>query len=403
MNQEINLENLSGKCSFCFEEFKDYTENVKITKEIETKFNELVQCQLISISFSSSICLECFNKFTIAYDFKIQLEANQKLLEKFLNNETKDQFEISNEETEFIVEYLEEVEEDQLEIIPKRTSKSQEKKICPICANYYSANALDDHINRVHSDNYQFYCDLCPNKFKTKRDITSHVQTHLNVESRRRFQCEFCEKIYMKNSTLVHHIKMRHTEDGEKFECECGASFKTQLRLNYHKKITHEKGNYECLECNRIYPSMHNLKIHISHFHREKEPCVFCGKLVAPGSFMKRHMKIHEEASHKCKICEKSFTVRETLLEHCRAVHGLGGSHFCEMCGKKMSSKKVLKRHIERVHEASEKVKCLINECLYMASRKDNMINHIKNHKELDEETKNAHILTVRGMKNMSW
>lgn len=148
---------------------------------------------------------------------------------------------------------------------------------------------------------------------------------------------------------------------------------------------------------------MHNLKIHISHFHASKSPCIYCGKLVAPGTFMKRHMRIHEPATHVCQICERAFTVRETMLEHQRTVHQLGETHYCENCGKSFGSKKVLKRHIERSHTTSEKVQCPVEGCSYAANRKDNLINHVKIHKDIDEREKVEIIAGIKSMKNLSW
>jgi hypothetical protein len=142
-------------------------------------------------------------------------------------------------ESDFIVEYLEEVEDDDdyhnPEPSPKKPRRSFDRQVCPICAKHYSTSAIDDHMRRMHSDEFRFFCDHCPNKFKTKRDVINHLLTHKKAEHRKRYQCEYCENIYMKNSTLQHHIKMRHEESGEEFKCECGASFRTKLRLNYHK------------------------------------------------------------------------------------------------------------------------------------------------------------------------
>ena len=148
---------------------------------------------------------------------------------------------------------------------------------------------------------------------------------------------------------------------------------------------------------------MHNLKIHNSHFHSTKSPCSYCGKLVAPGTFMRRHMKIHQKPTNECEVCLKAFTMRETMLEHQRTVHQMGDIHYCEGCGKSFGSKKVLKRHIERSHTTAEKVQCQVHGCSYAANRKDNLINHVRIHKDIDENEKSEIIAKIKSIKNLSW
>jgi uncharacterized protein with PIN domain len=42
----ISIDDLTTKCSFCFEEFQNEATIVKITEEIEEKFDELVRCEV---------------------------------------------------------------------------------------------------------------------------------------------------------------------------------------------------------------------------------------------------------------------------------------------------------------------------------------------------------------------
>jgi hypothetical protein len=58
------------------------------------------------------------------------------------------------------------------------------KELCPVCAKWITSSSMDAHIKRMHSDEYFYFCDLCPQKFKVKRDIQYHVKKHMEKESR---------------------------------------------------------------------------------------------------------------------------------------------------------------------------------------------------------------------------
>lgn len=150
------------------------------------------------------------------------------------------------------------------------------KERCNICGKYITTSSLENHIIRMHSDDYRFFCDLCPQKFKVKRDIQFHVKKYhiQGDEVRERFQCEFCDNSYLTMWALRHHFTMQHADISKDFICHCGAAFKTKLRLNYHKKVVHNKGEFPCEICNKTYSSLPNLRLHNAQFHRKKDPCV---------------------------------------------------------------------------------------------------------------------------------
>jgi hypothetical protein len=65
---------------------------------------------------------------------------------------------------------------------PKDTVCS--KDLCHICEKWITTSSLENHMKRMHSNKYEFFCDLCPMKFKVKRDIQYHVKKHMATEFR---------------------------------------------------------------------------------------------------------------------------------------------------------------------------------------------------------------------------
>lgn len=218
---------------------------------------------------------------------------------------------------------------------------------------------------------------------------------------------------------------MQHADIPKDFVCECGAAFKTQMRLNYHRvsclkqvtlnfysnphfffqKIVHTKGEFPCTICNKMFTSLPNWRVHTAQFHRTKDPCVVCGKLVAPGAFMKRHMRTHAPASFECTIegCTKVFFGKTALMNHQASVHGMGERVSCEICGSSFSTKKVLSKHIARNHSVTERVPCEVPGCTHTAARKDYFIGHIKTHKDIDDAQKLQYIAKIKAMKELPW
>jgi hypothetical protein len=91
------------------------------------------------------------------------------------------------------------------------------KELCPVCAKWITSSSMDAHIKRMHSDEYFYFCDLCPQKFKVKRDIQYHVKKHMQKESRQRYQCEYCENSYLSTWALRNHFTMTHADIEKEF------------------------------------------------------------------------------------------------------------------------------------------------------------------------------------------
>ena len=64
-----------------------------------------------------------------------------------------------------------------------------------------------------------------------------------------------------------------------------------------------------------------------------------------------------DKNNHNCEMCGKSFTVKNSLLNHISAVHKGLKEHKCHLCNKAYGYKNILKAHIKNVHEQSDQPK----------------------------------------------
>lgn len=153
---------------------------------------------------------------------------------------------------------------------------------------------------------------------------------------------------------------------------------------------------------------MKNLEIFIKTLKiNPKNPSTpqICSKLVAPGVYMKRHMRSHEAPQFECNFdgCSKVFFGKTSLFDHQASFHGLGERIDCPHCGNNFATKKVLDKHIARNHTIKERVPCEVPGCGHTSARKDYFISHVKTHKDIDEETKMQIIAKIKKEKNLPW
>jgi KRAB domain-containing zinc finger protein len=125
----------------------------------------------------------------------------------------------------------------------KRSSVLIDKKVDMEIINHYkckhcnmkfiSIDNLNEHVNLTHQT---VYCKLlCTTCYKSKRNITNHVNVHGDD---RQFKCEECS-ITFKSGFYVTLIYKRIVQKNT-FQCkECGKIFKSKKKLQSHTSVLH--------------------------------------------------------------------------------------------------------------------------------------------------------------------
>ena len=151
---------------------------------------------------------------------------------------------------------------------------------------------------------------------------------------------------------------------------ECDVCFKRMRRLNlyHHKRTLHsstEKSNerYKCNSCEKDYSSKKGLYRHSVEFHnlngrgeeyRQKHrqpaqriPCPICKKAIREDTLKKHELTHTGIKPFKCVECDKSYTLKDTLLSHIKSVHDETQDIKCPTCEKIFRGKQKLDAHLK--------------------------------------------------------
>lgn len=152
------------------------------------------------------------------------------------------------------------------------------KFICKICSKaFIHKHQLKNHMN-MHGTERLFKCDQCENAYKYISNLNKHKATHLSVQERRKYFCQFCNQGFFHNYHRKRHeeIHLDRYIFSRSFQCEkCPAKFRYNYQLNKHLKCVHEKGSHgkrqlECNECGHTFFWKSHLQKHLKIFHGVK-------------------------------------------------------------------------------------------------------------------------------------
>lgn len=228
--------------------------------------------------------------------------------------------------------------------------------------------------------------------------MKSHVKLHLSKEIRYKFKCTHCDRLFTTISSQKAHINNVHLKIRKVHTCECGKVFNFKSNLIHHRQKDHLNTRFPCTSCDKVYLAKNNLIAHIERKHepnRPKAPCDICGKMVAIGQCLLRHVK-----SHRQKIpctyegCEKSYHLRNQLNDHIETHHLPARELPCPTCSAVFASEMKLKKHIYNQHTGT-RAHCLIPGCKFSYTKRSLLRKHFKRHKGIDEVTRQKLLLEL--------
>uniref|UniRef100_A0AAV2MDI2 C2H2-type domain-containing protein n=1 Tax=Knipowitschia caucasica TaxID=637954 RepID=A0AAV2MDI2_KNICA len=241
---------------------------------------------------------------------------------------------------------------------------------------------------------HAYKCEECGKTYGKFGYFINHQRTHMqpsksvfhNLEhlEKKSFQCEYCGRSYSRMSALDAHrrchegklvkkekkcrsspealvpeqkAERKHLEadSGRSVTCLCGKKFSTLMKLNTHKRFSH---NGQCFD-NGVY-------------ERRKKgfKCSQCPKSFSSHVALASHEHSHKGKNYKCDECDKTFTTlyfyeRHQGLKHSQIIPSKSFLHQvdqvqkktceCKVCGLKFSRASALHAHeLNHLNEMDE-------------------------------------------------
>lgn len=288
---------------------------------------------------------------------------------------------------------------------------------------------LNIHLTLKHSEGMPYQCKRRDKQFSKKYNYESHLLTHKRQPNELPHKCKVCGKTFA-NRIYLHRHSFQHT--GRKSfwshymikKCvKCLKTFPTAEDFMLHtiakcqrvepskpssdvskpssdvsqppsdvSKPSSDVSNpssdgltlWKCDKCPKTYSKLGSFKVHKYNAHNAKKICELCGAKV---SFMKVHMKTHEQEPIECEICQKKLASKVTLIKHllihtderpykCKycdkrfrainsriihqRVHEGVKRHICPICSKGFLEKAYMQKHLKTVHKVDYPVAAIL-------------------------------------------
>ena len=152
----------------------------------------------------------------------------------------------------------------------KAFSKSQNWK-CDYCSKAFDKMYnLNCHKKMSHLQQLEFVCLVCNEKFVELQGLTRHQTV---AHGRREVKCHLCDKVFSAKRNLSNHIATFHEKDTRDPHI-CPICHKTFILIDYlktHLKSFHGPKNLKCNHCTKVFSGRSSLCHHIKQMHHSKK------------------------------------------------------------------------------------------------------------------------------------
>lgn len=234
---------------------------------------------------------------------------------------------------------------------------------CEICEKKFADNEiLSRHLKTHQPKNVACQDTKCQTIFGTRSAMLAHYRrfhfdkksssgdvTQENVNNKKLYSCDTCDKTFKKHHRLKEHT-YEHT-GVLPFECTiCEKRFKSLAHRTRHEKV---HAGYKCTTCLMVLPNWKDLCAHKKQMHGKQYKCGQCELEFKSKYALSQHVSVkhaEEREVFACDKCDNTYTRKSYLLKHWRIVHENKRDHQCLHCDKKFAHKHTLIKH-EKTHE----------------------------------------------------
>lgn len=291
---------------------------------------------------------------------------------------------------------------------------------CDQCSkSFVNLCLLNNHVITYHHGQRPYICTLCPKSFTESGNLRRHLSA---VHYQIKHHCEIWGKSVATKCLLKLHVRsvhegfplkkqVRKITKGKPFTCKiCPNSFKTTGGRIYHMEYFHKGKRYTCEICKLPFSSARYVKMHVKTVHQGQKPfkCSYCDKAFTSSQHLKshnnamhssnkkiyscskcennflwksallEHLKRHENKTHQCYLCHKTFFTNEEKCKHQKTHRPLIKAVKCGICNKGFTTKDVMERHVKIVHLKKGTVFCVF--CGQKCCDENSLFEHILRH-----------------------
>ncbi len=252
---------------------------------------------------------------------------------------------------------------------------------CELCQQTFKfKEAFEDHCIQQH-ETPSFECVDCGLLFATKSACASHRESH---KGKVLLVCEICEDVFSAETKLKAHMRTQHVSlaaEMEPFCVQCEMSFDTVLAWKKHNRKVHEEKSHLCTTCGKTFRTNASLVKHREIHEEIASACDLCGKIYKNERALKQHLRRHEvQGSFRCCTCHEVFDDKDTLKTHTVDCKPESDSIFeCTECCKTFSVKRNYKAHMRKFHGVGssilENARCPV--CDQMFATRVHLVRHL--------------------------
>ncbi|XP_045781626.1 PR domain zinc finger protein 5-like [Maniola jurtina] len=277
-------------------------------------------------------CFYCKDQFTSPTELRDHtLSHDPKLFENTIEHNKIPIVDITRIDCRLCSEKIDDIETFKTHI----TSKHQ-KVLYPVANEFLKFKLTPNNLT----------CTECDAVFPFFDSLKKHMVEHFGTHT-----CDECGARFIEVSLLRSHIKKKHNKVDANYPCEiCGKNLKSKYSMGLHVATVHEKKpTVNCYKCDAAFLSYALRNRHLIEAHGDQRtfPCKLCDKVYnRRKTLIEHHRRNHLKVfNHQCELCAQTFYLPSSLQEH-MAVHTGERNFKCEHCDKSYPGLKSLQCHM---------------------------------------------------------